>query len=63
VATLKFKFKDLSDLSDEDLGLLLGVADQQVALMDALDQALERGDHVQALELARRLVLLERQAR
>jgi hypothetical protein len=47
-------------LSDDDLRLILDIAESRANTMDALKAALEAGDDLRALEVARELVRLEK---
>ena len=59
MAKLEPKFKQPSELSEDDIAAIIAVARRQAALRDELKAALEACDDLRALGVARRLVGLE----
>jgi hypothetical protein len=51
------------NLTPDDVRCIAAIADQQIALMDQLEIALEAGDELRALNVARELVGLEREVK
>jgi hypothetical protein len=51
------------NLTPDDVRCIAAIADQQIALMDQLEIALQAGDDLRALGLARELCALERQVK
>jgi hypothetical protein len=63
VARLKSEFIPPDQLTDEDTAAILAVARRQASLRDDLKAALEAGDDLRALGVARQLVGLEQKVR
>jgi hypothetical protein len=63
MAKLEPQFIRPSELSEDTITAIVGIGRQQALLMDQLDQALARGDNEAALEVARHLVLSEKEVR